>query len=453
MLGYDTILKYRVNATLTQPLHVGGTGDDRNEILVDPVSGIPFVQASSIAGALRRYYEKEFGKFEAGILFGEANAKSEDGSSRIRFSDAFVNVDDTEKVRLEYRPRVKISEKYGSVASSKVKGADVESGHKFEMLYVGAGTNLSFDCYCFLESREANVIEERMKDLFSAMEFGEIRIGGQQSNGCGYLSIFRLDFVRFNLCDANDLEFWLKESELQDEEYQDIHSELKETESDDYIFTLIGKTEGDLLVRGTNLTEFGEGAPDAVNIQNAKKEFIIPGSSFKGVMRSQMKRIAAYLNPVTVERVIEDTFGTTLGAGEGGNTGNSYFRDTIVGDWASVDNIPLRHRIHVDKFTGGVIHGGKFSEKNIAGDVRFVVRIKNRNNQDRSAGLLLMALRDLAIGMVSVGSGSSVGKGFIDVERIEIKKQGKLAVVYPKEDRIEDDNQLIASCLQAVKGG
>lgn len=81
----------------------------------------------------------------------------------------------------------------------------------------------------------------------------------------------------------------------------------------------------------------------------------------------------------------------------------------------------ISHRIHIDKFTGGVIHGGLFSEKNVAGSMSIRIAIKNNKSADiadKVCGLLIMALRDLAIGAMSVGGGYSVGKGILSVKRL-----------------------------------
>ena len=55
---YNEIIKYEVIAVCTQPLHVGSAVGDKEEVLIHPVDDIPFIQATSIAGVFRNYYEK-----------------------------------------------------------------------------------------------------------------------------------------------------------------------------------------------------------------------------------------------------------------------------------------------------------------------------------------------------------------------------------------------------------
>lgn len=111
------------------------------------------------------------------------------------------------------------------------------------------------------------------------------------------------------------------------------------------------------------------------------------------------------------DSVIENAFGNKE------KTGNLLFYDTIVGDREENDKMPLSHRIHIDKFTGGVMQGGLFSEKNVAGELTIHIAIRDKNDPSQTCGLLLMALRDLAIGVMNIGGGYNVGKGIIDVDK------------------------------------
>ena len=60
--SYDKILKYSVTAKCTEPLHIGSASGAKEEVLVHPVDDIPFIQATSIAGVFRGYYEQTYGE-------------------------------------------------------------------------------------------------------------------------------------------------------------------------------------------------------------------------------------------------------------------------------------------------------------------------------------------------------------------------------------------------------
>ena len=123
----------------------------------------------------------------------------------------------------------------------------------------------------------------------------------------------------------------------------------------------------------------------------------------------------------------------------------------MVGNKRDNEAAELQHRIHIDKFTGGVMHGSLFAEKNVHGDLTMKITIQEFEHADAAAGLLLLALRDLAAGLMNLGSGYSVGKGFIHVIGIEIRR-GEEAVFIDWEDReMEGAEHIIHNCLQKLK--
>lgn len=73
--SYDKILKYSVTAKCTEPLHIGSASGAKEEVLVHPVDDIPFIQATSIAGVFRGYYEQTYGEEKAAELFGHRRFK------------------------------------------------------------------------------------------------------------------------------------------------------------------------------------------------------------------------------------------------------------------------------------------------------------------------------------------------------------------------------------------
>ena len=124
----------------------------------------------------------------------------------------------------------------------------------------------------------------------------------------------------------------------------------------------------------------------------------------------------------------------------------------IVGKDDKDVNDCLQHRIHIDKFTGGVIDSGLFAEKTIVGSLGMRIDVENRNNPDAAAGLLFLAIRDLAAGAFNIDSGYNVGRGFVNVKKMEITslRDGKKAIVDFESGAVTDSDKLINKCLQAV---
>ncbi len=504
-LQYDKIIKYRATATCMEPLHIGNAMGAGEEVLVHPVDEMPFIQASSIAGVFRDYVtraggaeaaaglfgtdrrsgggsgkEKGTGKVEdrnigegktgeetgnAGERFGwavvqedtreetgKAGERFESGkaqetsgdSSRIRFTDG-IFLTDRKGIRMELRPRLAIDPVTGTCGGSVIMGTDRRAGHKFNTEYVGAGAEFQFCAYLYDPG-----YQEGVEDIFAALNGENIQFGGQKSNGCGYVRIDRLQRAVFDMKNPEDRKKWAGEESLSDGDYTDLTKELplRSGYRNAYEITLSGRTEGELLVKGIAVMEEGENAPDAVNIRNAGGDYIVPGSSLKGAVRSQMEKIAAYLG---CREVIVDTFGRKADGAAKGSTGNISFFDTVVGEAAANDKAAVRHRIHIDKFTGGVMERALFSEKNVSGKLTLRMVISDKNKPDKSCGLLLLALRDLAAGTMSLGGGYNVGKGIVDVDTITVRgKDGGTARIHWKTGKTEDESGLIARAMAAL---
>ena len=450
---YCKIIKYLVTAVCTEPLHIGSAMGDKEEVLVHPVDNVPFIQAASIAGAFREYYKSVYKEEKTDYLFGSRNLKEDDNASeygsKVKFGDGTFQKGE---VKLELRPRIKIDPVSGSSGVSQMKGTKEISGQKFNMEYIGAGAKFSFPVYLY-----DGECQKELEEIFGAIQNQNIMFGGQKSNGCGYIRIEKLQCKMFDLTKETDRKLWAMEEELQEKDYEDKTSLLKASDfsRNAYEITIEGETEGELLVKSIAVAGHGADAPDSMNIQNAKMDYIVPGSSFKGAVRNQMEKIASYLHK---EEIIENTFGKNGERNKAGKIGNIGFFDTVIGDRKTNDLADISHRVHIDKFTGGVIYGSLFSQKNVSGKVKFKVVIKDTNEPDRSCGVLLMALRDLAVGAMSVGSGYNIGKGIIDVDKITVyspKDKDTAVLNFKAEDskaKIQDTSGIIEKCIHSVKG-
>ena len=81
----DIIDSYIIKALTTAPLHVGSASGAREEVLIHPVTELPFLQAAGIAGALRAASAKVCGQTMTDSLFGSslASGAPSDSGSRV----------------------------------------------------------------------------------------------------------------------------------------------------------------------------------------------------------------------------------------------------------------------------------------------------------------------------------------------------------------------------------
>ena len=425
---------YEIKASLTGPLHIGSGEGENGEVLIHPVTRKPFIQASSIAGIMRGAMETSpEGRKNVNHWFGMKNSGSDFGNnSRIAVSDGIFD-----NIKMERRPRVSIDPISGSVSQSNVKGTSSVSGHKFEMDCVGAGNTFEFEITIDCKEDECENAKAEIIRILGIINSGEVQFGGQRSNGFGFVKIEESKFKDYNLKNPSDRKNWMNN----ERELDKLVIPEAVNENVAYRISIKGKTEGELLVKSIVVPEFGSEAPDAANITNAEKEYIIPGSSFKGSVRNRFEYVCKKLGR---EDIIKKTFGDTDGIG------NIVFLDTVVGDIESNDRQPITHHIHVDKFTGGVFSGGLFSEKSIGGELDLRIDIRKSPWEKESFAVLMMVLRDLAIGGFNLGSGYANGRGFIDVSIICVSHGGTDYSLKIKDKMDENFTGLVNEALSAL---
>ena len=430
---YDHIAAYRITAVCREPLHVGGNDGRNGGILVHPVKNIPFIQATGIAGALRDYLSGEKEKQEQ--LFG-TSANGEDTGSKVRVSDAFFTgtIVDT-----ELRPRVKINPETGTCQTAQTKGGGNWSGQKFEMESVAAGSEFTFSLYLYEREHE---YEELMERILGALHAGNIQLGGQKSNGCGYVLLSEVMKMDYDMTKAEDRKLWGTESKKGISILKELESHIPALDRRLH-FELSGEIDSEVLVRSIAVRDYEKEAPDAEQMRTADGKLLIPATSIKGVLRSQMEKIAKYKDLPETE--IEGIFGKNSEADQKGYLGCIHSFDAIL----EGGERPAQKRIHIDKFTGGVMYGGLFSETPAYGKLKIRVDLNQENK--KAAGLLLMVLRDLGLGILPLGSGSSIGRGYLSGTELRISSGADVtARIDLKKREITQGAEIISEYVKAV---
>ena len=426
---YYRVIKYKITMKCDSILHVGAASGDKEDVLSHPVTAVPFVQASTLTGMMRDCVEEMSGVDIANEIF-----EAEQGS--------LLKVTDGEFIRksmsYELRPHIMIDTKSGAVAE----------GHKYNMGYIGKGAEFTFECYLYLAD------DNKYADAFEAM-LGLLKnegaaIGSKKSSGAGRITLIKALKQEFDITKKRDRARWYNEDSIPDKDYMNITNKLAVLNRKAYAYriSLNGKTEGPMLIKALYSEGYGAESPDDVNI-NENGDYIIPGSSIKGVVKNQMSKIAGYLGK---ERLIDRAFGTGGESASEGRRGNLFFHDTVVGKGGDNARNPIRHRIHIDKFTGGVFNGALFSERNVSGNVSFDIEILRDDSSEVVLGLLVMALRDICIHTVNFGSGYANGKGFIDADKLTIESDNGTKVdISFKNNNIDDSAGIIAGALSALR--
>lgn len=414
---FTRAVRYQADAVCETPLRTGGADGSMESVLRDSF-GNAFVQGSSLAGALRGWLEKNGERKTAEALFG---SREHEGSLIV--SDAILQ-DDAEQ---EIRPRLRIDERNGAAAV----------GSKFDVAHIASGSRLRFDL-TWLGDRQNDEEIMAVERMLGAVGGGEIRLGAQKSNGFGKLSL-RVRKRSYDLMDEADRMAWLEDRDDGEE------IELPKTVTGRQVtFTVTGYADS-VLVKASAAVHEGDQSY-AVNIQENGRP-VLPGSSVKGAVRAQCVRIARSAG--VGETLVDDLFGRGARDGDNGRAGSICVDDVRVAD---VRRQRIR-RIRIDRFTGGVIRGGLFSEEPLTGEVR--VDISVRAEQKAACALLAYALRDLGLGLYGLGSGSAVGRGYITVRQILIRtSDGKKAEIAFDRDgamSVGDADELLEQWQKAWK--
>lgn len=418
MAAFDYAVKYAVTATCISPLRTGGTDGDV-ELLLLGSDGLPIVQGSSIAGVLRSWVQMNQSEEAAEKLFGASRSgKLGDKTSLVTVSDGAFHSD----VDTQLRPRLRMNRETGTGAETQM----------FSVRSVESGSRFDFELLLQTKGRDAEA-EELLEKALSALHSGQIALGGQSANGFGLveLSVKRRSF---DLKQKADRQAWLEEAEPTEA------LPLKKLKWDTITFTVTGTTSG-VLIRSGERESIGEKHSVATAMRDAQGS-VLPGSALKGLIRSRAEQIGAYLG---CSQAVEELFGSE----EQKTAGRLRVREGRIKD----EKKRVITRTRISRFTGGVMEKKLFSEEPVSGEVSIQAEVFTRDA--KALGLLFYAMRDLAMGLYSIGSESSIGRGCL-TEGVLRVQNGEQSCTFRFEEGKplwEGDAEFVNVWLKALEGG
>lgn len=422
MTAFDKAVIYKVTATTETPLRTGSSDGSIDRVLRHR-DGQAFLQAASLAGALRGWLEKQ-DKNAANTLFG-----SQEKSGQLIVSDMEITKA-AQSLTIQIRPRLRINGKMGSAAD----------GGKFDVAHMARGTVMQFTL-TWLGAESDTDGPVQIEQMLGALHTGEIRLGAQKSNGFGRVSL-TVRSQTYHMTDKADRDAW-----LQDEFHGQTLELPKNSAASVCTFTVHGVADSILIKGSVPRVEYDEATRTwKTIIQNIKENdtAILPGSSVKGAVRARVKAIADLLD---CSEAVDELFGRGAAQGDNGIAGRVRFTDVVL-DKAKKQTVS---RIRINKFTGGVIHRGLFTEEPLKSGVTLSITA----SQDDICGcaLLVYALRDLGLGLYNLGSGGAVGRGYIKVSRIAIACGDKTADMTFGADgcKLNDTDNMVTSWLHTLE--
>lgn len=414
------LLRYKVLMTNKSVMNISDENDEPI-VLKDLETRQVYMPGTTLAGAFRSYVKDNI-DIDDKKLFGDKNL------SKFFIYDSYADFE-----KYETRPSVKIDEYTGA---NEGKG-------KFDRYYVGAGHkfNLKFEVYA--DSKEdKESYKEVVYELLSALDSGDIMIGSYKSIGAGSMEIKEIFEEDIDLSDKKQLFSYLKGQE----KYKKIEkSTLKKDNAENIVtFELKGDLKTPILIKGNDSLDYKR--PDGENITNADGKYFIPGSSIKGVVRSESRKILKSLNKEYIE---ENIFGSSNDNVEDKSASKVRFFDAFI----EKDLKAIYNRIKIDKFTGGVRKSAILNDEPLTGEINLLAKYYCKGEEkeiNTAIGLISVIFKNIAIGEVAFGSGNSIGRGRVDGKRLVIKKGNKTLYDFDfeKEKEIVNNLSLYISALK-----
>ncbi len=389
-MAFFYALRYDVAATCLTPLRTGNAEGDADMILCRS-DGTAILQASSLAGALRSWLDAH-DPAAGRNLFG-----TQEREGRIILSDGVFSGDTAQRSR----PRLRIDGHTGSAVD----------GAKFDVVAAGVGSRFDFTLIWTGNEGEQQGAEKHIEAMLGAVHGGLILFGAQKANGFGRV---RLDVKKrqFKLTDKNDREAWL------DQDLAVTPCILPEIKEDQYVVFTVEATTSAILTKSSAPTHFAKGSVTENLYEGATP--ILTGASVKGAIRSRVESIAEkFLLP---GEYVSSIFGRGADRSmeDNGIAGRARFSDVELTPPEKPVSIS---RTRLNRFTGSVMNKGLFSEAPLCSGLE--IKIAVPKDEPAACALILFALRDLGLGLYSLGSGSAIGRGYLDVRRITAAIPGK----------------------------
>ena len=410
------------------PLKVGSSDID---MLQDaPVqkdwNGLPMILGTSIAGVLRKTFDKIF----ADEVFGDEGNDVEAQGSRIIVSNALLcdkdmqvleHLETTKSSFLKYfdslpiREHVKITDK--GVADSKNSG-------KFDEEVVYKGTRFKFRLE--LIGNENDV--DNFQKILQTINADVFRLGGGTTKGFGDVKVLH-DLSSYGEMDVNSQAYRDASSSLNTRYAEAFTQEKRKLSHSTYILAI---KPDDFFMFGSG---FGEGDikmtptyEEMIDYSSekgwGKKQILIPGSSIKGVLSH---RTAFYYNSYLLKEqkdykkvgeeneAVKAIFGHKKELAKDGETELGQKGKVLISDCFKTDegNVKVFDHVAIDRFTGGAIDSALFNEQTIADTREYTIEIllDESNIDEEMIKAFESALTDITTGMLALGGATTKGHG------------------------------------------
>lgn len=403
MLNSASIIgRYTLTGTvkLTSPLIIraGVSNDILNDTIDDIVvtyhDGQQFIPGTSLAGVLRQALQGLVPDAEL-VLFGSIDDKGT--QSALQIND--IPLEDTNIV---VRDGIRIDD---------VRGVTVDGAkYDFEVIESGATGQLRIDCVIRrCHEQQGEKMEKALAALANALQHG-IAIGARTVNGFGHVACKDIALEHYDFTKPDHVKAWLT-----GKSGASVVIPKQALVADrDLVINMDAYLEDTVLIKSI----FEEAWEDK------SVALFVPGTSVKGVLRHQCGRILQALE--SNGELVNTLFGYSNDDDKDSRKGRVMVDEIYFDKQFNQEEQP---RIRVDRFTGGAMNGALFQDhpvRNTKGDaVTFPLRMTVKNCNDAEAGLVMLLVKDLMTGQVTLGANRTIGYGRVQGKSVTVQYHGE----------------------------
>ncbi len=376
---------YFVELKSQSPLSIGnGEAELTDHDLIRDSKGMPFIPATSIAGACVHYLTSD----EQKIM----NPITEDGKIQSPFfiSDAIL----LNTCKTSIRDGIALNE-------NKI----TKDGAKYDMEILERDSEFSFRIEVTVRDKdETETMKAIVNKILASINKGNILFGLKSKRGFGKLkveNVYIKEFKKGNIVELVDFKKYNKEEyekyeidyNFKDESIDTIEVELKQ-------------------LGGISIRSYSAKAGE-VDFEHIKSngEPIIPGTSWNGLIRKQVE----YYNEIFYKNGFkydtEKIFGYVNE--NKGQASKIIIEESIIDGGKEISLT----RNKIDRFSGGAADSALFSEKAwFNGTTKLTIKLPAQNNYIRL--LILLTIKDIENGLIALGGQTAIGRGIFEVENV-----------------------------------
>ena len=449
------------------PLRISsGVDDGITDILVlKDKKGKAFIPGTSITGVLRAKMSNIYGDRAVDRLFGSID---DDGNqSMINISDIVL-----ENAKIINRDGIKID----SFTGVSKQGAKFD----FEAIDKGATGDLYIEVTlresCLSEQNKPNISYRKdHKDFaINGDVYGEltatiadiltegINVGSLTTKGYG--KIKSREPVKMYVFDFKNpqgaMKWWqyLNEGILQDVAYTGNNSVAVVSE-EDFVMQMEFALTSSMIIRDYDVDTDDEKEKIAAVQMKSGEDFVIPATSIKGVLKSRAYKILMNLNHHD-EQEAEDFLDKLMGREtdnkeDKGQKSRLYIDEVYIRP--NILHSKKQSRNRIDRFTGGTIESGLFTDNPIwqtdKSKATIAINLQVQNCDEKEAGLMLLVMKDLWLGDLAIGGNKAIGKGVLKGKKCTIQYAGESFLIQDDGDfHVSDNIDKLEAYVQKLSG-